>query len=56
MGKVKNLYCIDNDYMKFTFSGCGVNCMTVKMLDLMSYFAMKRQEDVSRECEQIIGQ
>ena len=56
MGKVKNLYCIDNDYMKFTFSGCGMNCMTVKMLDLMSYFAMKRQEDVSRECEQIIGQ
>ena len=30
--------------------------MTVKKLYIMNIFAMKRQEDVSRECEQIIGQ
>ena len=30
--------------------------MTVKKLHIMNNFAMKRQEDDSRECEQIIGQ
>ena len=30
--------------------------MTVKKLYFMNIFAMKRQEDVSRECEKVIGQ
>ena len=34
----------------------GVECMTVKKFYVMKSFAMKRQNDVSRECEQIIGQ
>ena len=44
MGKVKTIYCIaiDYDYIKFTFSGRGVECMTVKKLYIMNSFAANR--------------
>ena len=54
MGKVKTIYCIaiDYDYIKFTFSGCGVEWLYI----MNSIAMMITQEDVSSECEQISGQ
>ena len=56
MGKVKTYIALQNKdydyyYIKFTFSGCGVECMTVKKLCIMNSFTTKRRENVNKSVD-----